>query len=300
LLPLFNAVNFFLALCIMYQRETVTLTWYALALAAVYLGVGAAFKRQFSGKEAQVIYLLHIAVAIAFITIAVPLKLQRASGHWITLAWLVEAAVLLWIAVKTETNFLRYMAGAALALGIFRLLVFDSSRTQTMVVFNLRFLTYVVAIGILGAILYFGKLYGSEREQPFVRLAAIGFNLLALIALTLEASDYFSRQQFLIHGPDMYSIQYAQLELARNFSFSAIWLVYGAALMAFGFWKQSAFVRWQALVLIALTVGKVFIYDVSELEKGYRILSFIALGAVLLAISFAYQRDWLKLSKESK
>jgi uncharacterized membrane protein len=66
--------------------------------------------------------------------------------------------------------------------------------------------------------------------------------------------------------------------------------------MIVGFWRRSAFVRWQALVLIAFTVGKVFLYDVSELDRGYRIVSFIVLGALLLAISFVYQRDWLMLS----
>jgi uncharacterized membrane protein len=67
-------------------------------------------------------------------------------------------------------------------------------------------------------------------------------------------------------------------------------------LMVVGFWRRSAFVRWQALVLIAFTIGKVFLYDVSELDRGYRIVSFIVLGALLLAISFVYQRDWLRLS----
>ncbi len=37
LLPLVNGAAYFLALFVMYDRETVTLTWYALALAAVYL-----------------------------------------------------------------------------------------------------------------------------------------------------------------------------------------------------------------------------------------------------------------------
>jgi uncharacterized membrane protein len=53
-------------------------------------------------------------------------------------------------------------------------------------------------------------------------------------------------------------------------------------------------------VLIAATTIKVFIYDVSELDRAYRIVSFIVLGALLLAISFAYQRDWLKLSTRSR
>jgi uncharacterized membrane protein len=69
--------------------------------------------------------------------------------------------------------------------------------------------------------------------------------------------------------------------------------------MAVGFRNRSAFLRWQALILIAFTTGKIFLYDVSQLGGSYRILSFIALGAVLLGISFIYQRDWLKLSPDS-
>jgi uncharacterized membrane protein len=71
-------------------------------------------------------------------------------------------------------------------------------------------------------------------------------------------------------------------------------------LMAIGFARRSAFVRWQALVLIAVTIVKVFLYDVSQLDREYRIISFVVLGALLLAISFLYQRDWLKLSARSE
>jgi uncharacterized membrane protein len=76
-------------------------------------------------------------------------------------------------------------------------------------------------------------------------------------------------------------------------------MAYGAMLMAVGFWRSSAFVRWQALILIAATIAKVFVSDIWQLDRVYRILSFVALGVLLLAISFAYQRDWLRLSKKS-
>jgi uncharacterized membrane protein len=55
-------------------------------------------------------------------------------------------------------------------------------------------------------------------------------------------------------------------------------------------------VRWQALLLIAVTTMKVFVYDTSQLDHVYRIMSFIVLGILLLTVSFAYQRDWLQLS----
>ena len=40
--------------------------------------------------------------------------------------------------------------------------------------------------------------------------------------------------------------------------------------------------------------------DSNQLDKQYRILSFIVLGVLLLAISFVYQRDWLKLSAKHR
>jgi uncharacterized membrane protein len=49
------------------------------------------------------------------------------------------------------------------------------------------------------------------------------------------------------------------------------------------------------LVLLAVTILKVFLWDTSALSHGYRSVSFLALGALLLAVSFAYQRDWLHL-----
>ena len=58
--------------------------------------------------------------------------------------------------------------------------------------------------------------------------------------------------------------------------------------------------RWQALLLIALTILKVFVYDVSQLDRVSRVLSFIVLGTLLLLISFVYHRDWLQLSAKSK
>jgi uncharacterized membrane protein len=89
------------------------------------------------------------------------------------------------------------------------------------------------------------------------------------------------------------------VKIARDFTYSALWMAYGGMLMIVGFWRRSAFVRWQALALIAFTIGKVFLYDVSELDRGYRIVSFIVLGVLLLAISFVYQRDWLRLSSRN-
>lgn len=293
LLGLFNASSAFLALYSMYQRETDSLAWYSLGMAGAYLAMSWLLRSRSADASGQFLHLLHVAIAVAFITIAIPLKLD---APWITIGWLVESAALLWLSVKMGTNFLRYLAVGALALGIGRLLLFDNFQTDRLI-FNARFATYALAIAILGGIVKFGSEHASEAEKPFLKLAAVLFNLLALVALTREAADYFDRELYALNLPNLHSSYFAQIRLARDFSYSAIWLGYGVVLMTIGFVKRSAFVRWQALVLTAVTIVKVFLYDVSALDKGYRILSFVALGAVLLGISFVYQRDWLRLSR---
>lgn len=296
-LPLMNAAAYFLILFSMYSNETVTLTWYSLALAAVYLGLSSQFKRR-TGSEPDVvktINLIHIAIAIVFITIAIPLKLNE---HWITIGWLIESAVLLWVAFKSEAHFLRIFAGCTLALGVSRLLFgFDNFHVDTLL-FNARFATYLVAIAIMAGIVAAGERFASEPEMPFVKAAGVALNLLALWALTLEAGDYFARLDRAFFAKHAVYTVTNQWQVARDFTFSAIWIAYGAALMIIGFWKRSAFIRWQALVLMAVTIVKVFLYDSRELEQVYRILSFIALGVVLMGISYAYHRDWLKLSPQ--
>ena len=293
ILPLLNATLFFLGLYLMYEREVPMLTWFALVLSAIYLGLAHASRARSNSEDSNFVYLLHVSIAVAFLTIAIPAKL---NARWITIGWLVESAVLLWVSVKTNTKFLRYLAAITLLLGITRLLFFDPVVAETLI-FNSRFATYAVAVAILAAIAYYGPRYASTQEGFFSNAAAVGANLLALIALTWEASDHFNRQLSLNGYGSAY---YHEILVTRGFTYSAIWLVYGAGLMAFGFWERSAFARWQALLLIALTTVKVFAFDVSQLGGSYRIISFIALGSVLLGISFVYQRDWLNLAPEKK
>jgi uncharacterized membrane protein len=297
LLPLANAGAFFIELYAMYKRETESLTWYALALAAIYLALSRLAKRR-AGSDPEVVRLvalLHLALAIGFLTVSVPLKLNE---HWITIGWLVESGVLVAIAVYTRADYLRFFAGGALLLGIFRLLMIDTFQPQALI-FNARFATYLVAIAVLSGIVAAGTRFASGKEAVMVKMAGIFLNLLALHGLTLEAAGYFDRQVTDWYQHSVVPIDPAwarRLEIGRVFSYSAVWLVYGAGLMLFGFLKQTVFVRWQALALMAFTIGKVFVIDVNQLDSQYKFMSFIALGLVLLGISYGYHRDWLKLA----
>ena len=296
-----NAGVYFLESYAMIEAVDKTyMAWFALALAAIYIVLSRQVRARMRAPGAsEILYFLHLAVAIGFITVAIPIRLD---AHWITIGWFIEAGVLLWIANRIQSDFLNAFALGALVLGVARLLLIDNFQT-TQLIFNLRMATYTVAVVVLGAVAWYAGKRDDDSARTVAAVAVVALNALALIALTREVADYYSRQQLAMYHPGVSQQwrtayqDYRRVGIERDFTYSALWMAYGAMLMVVGFLRRSAFVRWQALLLIAATIAKVFIYDVSELDRGYRIVSFMILGVLLLAISFVYQRDWLQLGK---
>jgi len=303
LIAFLNAAVYFLQVYTMLQDvDKAAIAWFALALAGVYIFLSRQMRvRESNASAAATLHFLHLALAIGFITIAIPIRL---NAHWITIGWFVEAAVLLWVADRVKSDFLNVFAIVALALGVARLLFIDNFYSER-VLLNARMAVHVVAIGVLALVAWYGAHRNDDSGRRAAASAIIALNLLALVALSREVADYYSRallaasrQPGVWIGGEWSSTR--NIAIARDFTFSALWMGYGAVLMIVGFWRRCAFIRWQALVLIAATTIKVFVYDVSQLDRGYRILSFIVLGVLLLAISFGYQRDWLKLTPNSR
>ena len=71
---------------------------------------------------------------------------------------------------------------------------------------------------------------------------------------------------------------------------SAFWTATGFGAVVWGMVRRSPKARLGGLALLAVAIVKVWTYDLSELEELARALSFVALGLLLLAGAFAYQR----------
>lgn len=71
---------------------------------------------------------------------------------------------------------------------------------------------------------------------------------------------------------------------------SSMWGLVGLTGLIVGLRRGSGPIRIGALSLLLLSVGKVFLYDLSTLTSIYRVISCIVLGLLLLAGAFAYQR----------
>src|SRR5690606_33247778 len=104
---------------------------------------------------------------------------------------------------------------------------------------------------------------------------------LAFAAVTLEIRFLFAT------SPDL---SWDAVGSAESYTYSAAWLVLGILLLAFGLVFQQRAARLASALLIVVTVLKVFLLDMSNLEGVWRALSFMGLGAVLIGIGLVYQR----------
>jgi uncharacterized membrane protein len=69
-----------------------------------------------------------------------------------------------------------------------------------------------------------------------------------------------------------------------------LWTAFAAGSLVWGFVRDSPGVRYGALGLLGLVLVKVFLVDLEAVDTGYRIMSFLVLGLVLLGVSYLYQR----------
>jgi uncharacterized membrane protein len=74
------------------------------------------------------------------------------------------------------------------------------------------------------------------------------------------------------------------------YAYSALWLVLGLLLLAYGILTRSKPARLASAALVSLTVVKVFLLDLAGLEGVLRALSFLGLGAALIGIGLVYQK----------
>ncbi len=301
--PLANAaLTFLLLLNMLHQAEAAWAEpWLAVALAGFYLLLVRLPERPPLLPSPPISLKLHLTLSIVFLSIAIPLK---AHGRWLTIGWLVEGAALLWVASRAENEkdsslVVRVLALLCLTLGLF-VLVLVNPPASAVPLFNERFVTFLVAIAIFASIAILARRKDETSFEPtphpeiawgnLALVAALLMNALTLLAAGWEIHNYWWFVSWRGHMREAHEYRiYAQ------FSYSALFMLYGAVLLGAGFRRRSQFVRWQALVLLAAAIGKVFLVDISELSQGYRVLSFLGLGALLLAVSFLYQRDWLHL-----
>ncbi|HKV98300.1 MAG TPA: DUF2339 domain-containing protein [Vicinamibacterales bacterium] len=284
ILMLLNVALFLVALrTMMWPDQRWLLTVCTLGLAAFHLIVVQAVP-----DDQPIPRVVIGGIALTLITIALPMRLSIRST---VIAWAVEAAVLMWTGFRLALWPIRTASFVLFAIVGLWFLSLQSSYVRP-VVWNEQFVIGLVTAAAAAAALWFAH---SHREaiQPGERLPfgalAVSVNVVILVALTQEIGVFYYAE------PEALAI--GEGALARELTISLLWTLYASGLVFAGVRASSPLLRWQGLVLFGITTLKVFLSDLSDLSGFYRIMSAIALGVVLLIVSFVYQR---KLAAERR
>ena len=149
---------------------------FAIGMALLYAGAAKILLQRVTTSRREV--LLLIAIALTFVTIAIPIQLR---SNWITIAWAVEGLAILWAALQMRSVRLRVHAFALFTMAFFKLLFWDTPygmRPAFTPIFNRYFLSSVAVIGcFLGAIYLFEKARGRkliESQAPRLIIGVSG------------------------------------------------------------------------------------------------------------------------------
>jgi uncharacterized membrane protein len=241
-------------------------------LAAAIGGLHLLLARRYESRsEAQS---LTLGVSLAFVTLAVPIQF---AGFRVTIAWALEGAVVAWLSARSHNHWLRFAAWSVLTLAVFRLLVLDvftyAQSSQYSTLLNTRFLTFAVST----AALWLAAKFLAPATDAAV--AYIAGHAVLLFGLTLEIGGWVSRN---VAAEDQSGVQIVAISVTLT--------IYAVMLVMIGVRTQAAIHRVLGLALVVLVVAKLYLVDVWVLGRLFRITAFLALGILLLALSYLYSR----------
>lgn len=99
----------------------------------------------------------------------------------------------------------------------------------------------------------------------------------------------------LLHWLDIYNAANSY-----KIAISIFWGIYSISLVAFGIWKNKAHIRIMSFATLGITLLKMFFYDLSHLSTLSKSLIFIAIGILMLGISFLYNKYKSQLFDDAK
>jgi len=224
-----------------------------------------------------------------------PMQLKQLG--W-SMLWSAAVAIHVTLVVKlcgeqVERRDWLAMARAVLMLVALKFLLLDvlipwlSLRTVSVLpLVNVEVLAGVMVAAALGYVWW-----RCDREAMPWRVGGALMLAILLLCGTVEIDRAFERTRFALTYFD-------NARLAKQVAISIWWAGFAVACVIAGFRFRIAGLRYFGLALLAVALGKVVIVDLQEFGRGYRVLSFLGLGGLLLATSVVYGKLSPKLLGE--
>jgi uncharacterized membrane protein len=266
-----NGLGAFAAVYLLLLYDHLALTALAAAVFAIWqAGVALAVRRDARQHSP------HFA-ALGFTLAAAAIALQF-DGPAVTIGWGAEGLAIVALGLHARRGWLR-AAGFVLFAIAFARAVFLLTAVPIVgqhVLFNPRAACAVFLAAVAYVIAWLHRT-GDSRDAAGIRAAFVLLaQVLTLLWLTSEIRTYWSRTND---------------TLTRQLMLSVTWAAYGTVLVVIGLRRRFAPLRIFAMVVLAITIAKVFVVDLAQLQRVYRVVSMLGLGIMLLLTSYLYQRS---------
>ena len=202
----------------------------------------------------------YAVIGFGYLALAAALQF---SGEWITISWAIIALVLVILSFRVKEDIIRLSSSAIGIATIIKLIFVDSWNLGSIDFANplnsSRFIAFSASILIAYIIAY---LYDKNKEEfdnydTYVVYVTSAYEIAASLLTVM-----------------IYWIEIWNTGMTLNAK--KLWtslsiILHGIALLGFGFIAKRKLFRISGLILLGVAILKVFLYDLSSLDTGYRI-----------------------------
>jgi len=166
------------------------------------------------------------------------------------------------------------------------------------------------------------SIFTTSSYYIFIRYISYAFFALASFSLykilnsdllTTDKKDYFGRNskkyfELLFWGAVIWITSFELINIlellniqnSNKLGLTILWGSFSLVLISYGIWKNKKYIRIGSLALFAVTLCKLFFYDISHLSTISKTIVFLSLGVLLLIISFLYNKYKDKIINEDE
>ncbi len=124
------------------------------------------------------------------------------------------------------------------------------------------------------------------------------FNYIQFLKKQFNTKFFLSLAEFMMHISLLWIVSSELVDWMHVFNskqvyklaLSILWGIYSLGLISYGIWKKKSHLRIGAISLFGVTLIKLFVYDLQHMSTISKTVVFLALGILLLIISFLYNK----------
>lgn len=248
---------------------------------------------------------LGLGLFYAFVVPFVEIRVQAAQHcaelkNWLGFGYFfVYAAVVLFFAMRRRGSSLCFLILSFLLLGLYVLVYVPMSyilsgqiadQGATELVRGLFWLHWLVFASV--AFLWWSLWCNLAKQGREIRVFVVLLHMVGIVSVTALVD--FTVLSICVPQWSVGQVT----EVMGSVVHPILWALMASGLMIWGLKRPDAFLRKLSLVFFLLIVGRFYVYDVWQMSQAGRIIAFVGLGLILLAVSFLQQKIKRLISNE--